>query len=231
MPIESTETSLVQVLESDEARDQLLHWLAEALPYHRIEVLCEEHGWEKPDRRTLWNLRQNYKDEIAALRESWQARMWKEGLAHKDTRLQAEIALVNTLFEAVWDGGEDYSGRPKYQMRDLLNGLELIGRETGQIGTGTGADDNRFQVLIQNIVQGVAEGEHATIEVGTEGRLLPPVGIPANGESGVESPLLDSAPIPVGRRRRQRKVVPDGEGSGTARTLPARDEGREDSTA
>jgi len=218
------------LLESAEQRDQLLYWLAEALPYHRIEVLCEEHGWGKPERKFLWNLRQRYGNEIAALRESWQARMWKEGLAHKDTRLQTEIALVQALADAVWDGGDDYSGRPKYQMRDLLNGLELIGRETGQIGTGTGADDNRFQVLIQNIVQGVAEGEHATIEVGTEGRLLPPVGIPTDGAEGVGSPSLNVASVPVGGRRRQRKVVHNGEGDGAARTLSARDKGQQDST-
>jgi len=223
--------SELAILDSGETRDQLLHWLAEALPYHRIEILCEEHGWEKPERKTLWNLRQRYGNEIAALRESWQARMWKEGLAHKDTRLQAEIALAGAMSEAVWDGGEDYSGRPKYQMRDYINILELIGRETGQIGNGSGADDNRFQVLIQNIVQGVAEGEHATIEVGTEGRLLPPVGIPTDGAEGVGSPQLNVAPLPVSGRRRQRKVVHNGEGSGAARSVSAGDEGREDSTA
>ena len=216
-------------MESAKELDQLLCWLAEALPYHRIEILCREHGWEIPERRTLWNLRQNYKNEIEALRESWQARMWKEGLAHKDSRLRAEIGLAEAMGAAVWDGGEDFSGRPKYQMRDYINLLELIGRETGQIGTGTGADDNRFQVLVQNIFKGVPEGEHATIEVGTEGRLLPPVGIPTDGTAGAQSPLLDSAPIPAGRRRRQRKVVLDGEGSGAACSLPARDEGREDS--
>jgi len=216
-------------LESAEGRDQLLHWLAEALPYHRIEVLCEEHGWGKPERKLLWNLRQRYGNEIAALRESWQASMWKEGLAHKDTRLQAEIALVQALAEAVWDGGSDFSGRPKYQVRDLLNGLELIARETGQIGTGTGADDNRFQVLIQNIVNGVEA--NAAIEVGTEGRLLPPSGIPADGTASAESPLLDSAPVPPSGRRRQRKVVHNGEGSGAARPLSPGDEGREDSPA
>lgn len=218
-------------IESTEQHDQLLHWLAEALPYHRIEILCEEHGWEKPERRTLWNLRQNYKEEIEALRESWQARMWKEGLAHKDSRLRSEIALAEAMGDAVWDGGEDYSGRPKYQMRDYINLLELIGRETGQIGVGSGADDNRFQVLIQNIVQGVAEGEHATIEVGAEGRLLPPVGIPTDGAEGVGSPQLNVASVSVGGGRRQRKVVHNGEGSGAACAVPARDEGREDSTA
>lgn len=218
-------------IESAKQRDQILHWLAEALPYHRIEILCEEYGWPQPSRDQLWKLKEVHATEVAALRESWQARMWKEGLAHKDSRLRAEIALAEAMGAAVWDGGDDFSGRPKYQMRDYINMLELIARETGQLGTGTGADDNRFQVLIQNIALGTVEGEHAAIEVGTEGRLLSPVGIPTDGNAGAQGPLLDSASVPARGRRRQRKVVLDGEGSGAACLVPAGDEGREDSPA
>jgi hypothetical protein len=217
------------ILQSAQRRDQLLHWLAEQLPMSRIEVLCAEHDWEVPPRRVLWDLKERYKNEITGIRDTWQSQMWNDGLANKDTRLAAEIAQAQAMLEMVWDENQcDFSGRPKYAMRDLTNLLELIGRETGQIGVGTGADDNRFQMLIQNIYNGIPQGEHAKIEVGTKGRLLSPVGVSPDVRASTEGALLDSAPIPARGRRRQRKVLPDGEGSGAARPLPAGDGGGTD---
>ena len=217
------------ILQSAERRDQLLHWLAEQLPMSRIEVLCEEHGWEKPERRVLWDLKERYKDEIAGIRDTWQSQMWNEGLANKDTRLAAEIAQAQVMLEATWDENQcDFSGRPKYPIRDLTNLLELIARETGQLGTGSGADDNRMQLLIQNVYNGIPQGQHATIAVGPKGRLLSPVELPADVRASAEGALLDSTPVPPRRRRRQRKVLPDGEGSGAARPLPAGDGGGTD---
>lgn len=217
------------ILQSAERRDQLLHWLAEQLPMSRIEVLCAEHGWDVPERRVLWDLKERYKDEVATIRETWQTRMWNDGLANKETRLAAELAQAETMLQATWDEKQcDFSGRPKYPIRDLTNLLELIARETGQLGTGTGQDDNRFQMLIQNIYQGIPQGQDATIAVGTKGRLLSPVGVSPDVRAGAEGALLDSAPLPARRRRRQRKVLPDGEGSGAARPLPAGDGGGTD---
>jgi len=216
-------------VQSAEHRDQILHWLAEQLPFARIETLCVEHGWEKPERKELWHLMEHHRKEVLDIRETWQALMWKEGLANKEVRLAKELALAETLIDLSLDPAlMDFSGKPKYAARDMINLMELIGRETGQIGEGTGKDDNRFQVLAQNIYFGVLE-KHAAIEVGAEGRLFSPVEIPANVGAGGESPLLNVAPVPVVRRRRQRKVVPDGEGGGATRLVPAGDSGREDS--
>jgi hypothetical protein len=130
-------------------------------------------------RHDLWEIKQYHKEEIAVIRESWQARMWQEGFANKEVRLAKELALLDTMIDLSLDPElVDYSGKSKYAMRDTINLMELIGRETGQIGTGTGADDNRFQVLIQNIISGTEK--NAAIEVGAEGRLLSPVEVQAD---------------------------------------------------
>jgi hypothetical protein len=216
-------------VQSAEQRDQIIHWIAEQIPFCRIETLCKEREWEVPTRKELWHLGEHNKEVIGTVRETWQTQMWKTGLANKEARLAKELALFDTLTDLALDEEKtDYSGKPKYAMRDLINLAELIGRETGQIGTGVGADDNRFQVLVQNIFQGVKEGNHATIAVGTEGRLLSPGGLPTDERASIEGSLVNVAPVPVVRRRRQRKVIPDGEGSGTARLVSTGDEGRAD---
>jgi hypothetical protein len=203
--------------------DQIVHWLAEGIPYHRIESLCRQQEMEVPTRRQLAELTYRNKDEITTIREQWQERMWNEGLANKDHRIMAEIALAEILKDAIWEGGEEHSGRPKYQIRDYINILELIGRETGQIGTSGSGEDRSLKILIQTIVNGTP---NAAIEVGTEGRLLSPVGVSTDERKGGSSPLLNEPPISPRRRRRQRKVLPDSQGSGTARSLSAGSEGQ-----
>ena len=204
-------------------RDQIVHWLAEGIPYHRLELLCNQREMEVPTRRQIAELTYRAKEEIAIIRDRWLERMWKEGLANKDIRLQAECSLAEMMKDYIWEGGEERSGRPKYQVRDYINTLRLIGEETGQLGNTGGGEDRRFQVLIQNIVHGTP---NATIEVGAESRLLPAGGIQTDrAESLIGSPE-HQPPISPRRRRRQRKVRDNGEGDGAARTVPAGDEGQ-----
>lgn len=218
--------SNLPAVESAEARDQIIHWLAEGLSFHRIEILCNEREWDVPSRRVLWSLRDHHKDEIETIRQSWLSRMYNEGLANKDQRLRFEVALASEMRRLTLEGGEDYSGRPKFQMRDLINLIELIRIETSGPDT---KDDKRFQVLIQNIVGGVPEGEHATIEVGAESRLLPASGVQADGPEGAEGASEHVTQVSSGRRRGQREVRDHSEGTGAACPVPAGDEKREDS--
>lgn len=201
--------------------DQVVHWMAEGLTYGTIRARLAERGlyWEEKNaNKKLVNLGKRRGAEIDEIRRSWCADMYQDGLANKDQRVKAEIALAEDLREAIWTGGLDAGGRPKYQVRDLVNLLELIKLETTGPQTG---DERRFQILIKTIVQGVPEGKGAAIAVGAEGRLLSPVELSADGAEGAQGPHEFSAQVSPGGGRGQREELPDSEGDGATRALPA----------